>query len=110
MIEILTNTSVVLLTLCTATILLFVLRYLGTRWTTFEEGKHMMSFSVVLLMVLGTTLSYTIFGGAGHPVVWLWVQVIEFLLLLIVLLWRVSLLFRAQARIREHPMRRATDV
>lgn len=128
MITFLSAASLVLLCLCTASILVFVLRYLGTKWQTFEEGRHMMAFSVVIFMILGTTLSAALFDGRGHQVAWLWIQVVEFTLLLVVLLWRLSLLFRAQSRMGQrwwpalfsrarqpladppHPLRRSTDV
>lgn len=87
--------SFILLVLSFIAITVFIARYLFTRWEASEEGKHMMTFSLVIFAILGTTLAGTF---VREPTVWWYLlETVEMGALLFVLVWRDRLLFRAQA-------------
>lgn len=97
----------VLLVACFLVVLIFVGRYLATTWEKSGEGRHMMSFSVVLLITFGVGVS-SLVTGATHPV-WPYVRVVDYALLLTVLIWRDVILFRAQRRKAEARARDRED-
>ena len=81
---------------CFASILVFVLRYMKTKWRTFSEGRHMMVFSAVVLVALGWG-SYTVLFDENETAT-LYVRILIWWSLAAVLIWRDWILFRAQKR------------
>lgn len=84
----------VLLVMSFLAITVFVGRYLRTRWEATADGRHMMTFSVVVFAVLGWATSNVLLG-TDH-----WIQpylrVAVYGGMIYVLVWRDVMLFLAQ--------------
>jgi len=77
-------------------ILVFVVRYAQTKWTTFSEGIHMMVFSLVVAIALGWG-TYTVFFVESETAA-LVVRIFIWWSIAAVLIWRDRILFKAQKR------------
>lgn len=77
--------------------LLFVLRYLRTRWFSTPMGRHVMGFMVGLALILGLAAATTLWGEFANR------NVIRFLTYAVIngiVWWRVGMLFEGQRVIR----------
>lgn len=92
--------SITSVLVCTAAAgaLIFVGRYLLTRWFDTAMGRHAMAFMVVVLIVLSLAVVRELFGvdWAGRDLV----RLVAFTLVNVVIWWRVALLFMGQRRAR----------
>ncbi len=76
--------------------LVFVVRYLRTRWFRTPMGVHAMGFMAAVLVILSLASSYVIWpdwGGDGGRQI---VRMISYGLINAILWWRVAILFRGQ--------------
>lgn len=74
-------------------VVLFLARYLMTRWFSSPMGRHTMAFTVVIVIVLGLAGSHQVWGDWDHRN---WTRMVAYALINIVLWWRVALLFGGQ--------------
>lgn len=73
--------------------LVFVVRYLRTRWFQQVMGIHLMMFMVVVMLILGLAAATTLWGQFANREL---VRLIDYSLLNIIIWWRVVLLFNIQ--------------
>lgn len=95
MIQILTSVLVITAALGA---LVFVVRYLATRWFRSMVGRQAMAFMTVILLVMSLAIVRQFVGPTwvGRD----WVRLVSYLLINIVIWWQVVLLFAGQRRAR----------
>ena len=75
--------------------LFFVIRYFRTRWFAQAMGIHLMAFMVVICLILGLAAATSIWGDFWNRTQ---LRFIDYILLNIIIWWRVFLLFGIQRR------------
>lgn len=94
--QIVGNVLVIVSTLLALAIV--VLYHLSSPWRRSEAGRHLMTFTAVIAVVLLLT-AIRVVAGAGLDTPWFqWVRTVVFVGVPIVLAWRLAILWRAQFR------------